>query len=74
MTMFPVVLFDAPEGSSYAAFGPQICQVTPLITTVQTTYDQTGIINVINHLSTNNPYQILPVITLRRYCCFTQHS
>ncbi|KAF8556877.1 hypothetical protein OG21DRAFT_1482657 [Imleria badia] len=42
-----LVLFDALPNSSYSAFGPQICQVTPLVTIVQTIYDQTGIINVI---------------------------
>ena len=47
MVIFPVILFDAPQNSSYSSFGSQICQVTPLVTTVQTTYDQTGIINVI---------------------------
>ncbi|KAF8549611.1 hypothetical protein OG21DRAFT_1606337 [Imleria badia] len=42
-----LVLFDSPQSSSYSGFGPQICEVTPLITTVQTTFGQTPIINLI---------------------------
>ncbi|KAF8548164.1 hypothetical protein OG21DRAFT_1526667 [Imleria badia] len=42
-----LVLFDSPNpNSSYSTLGPQICQVTPLVTTVQAIYDPTGIINV----------------------------
>ncbi|KAF8548166.1 hypothetical protein OG21DRAFT_1516590 [Imleria badia] len=42
-----LILFNSTQNSTYSAFGPQVCQVTPLITTVRTTYDQTGIINVV---------------------------
>ena len=47
MVTFLVVLFDSPPTANYSLLGPQICQVTPLITTVQTVYDQTSIVNVI---------------------------
>lgn len=46
--MFPVVLLDSNSSSTYSVTpGPKICQVTPLVTTVQTTYDTAGIISVI---------------------------
>ncbi|KAG8221745.1 hypothetical protein J3R82DRAFT_2035 [Butyriboletus roseoflavus] len=41
-----LVLFDSQNNSSYYSFTPQICEVTPLVTTVQATCDQTDIINV----------------------------